>query len=46
STDVSKIPPITQQTEHLQTSAINFSETNEVCIDKQASSSLSNRRRG
>ncbi|CAG7862145.1 unnamed protein product [Brassica rapa] len=46
STDVSKMPPITLQTEHLQTSAIDFSETNEVCIDKQASSSLSNRRRG
>ncbi|WZZ50226.1 hypothetical protein YC2023_050333 [Brassica napus] len=31
STDhVSKIPPITQKTEHLQTSAIDFSETNEV----------------
>ncbi|WZZ45889.1 hypothetical protein YC2023_042148 [Brassica napus] len=27
---VSKIPPITQKTEHLQTSAIDFSETNEV----------------
>nr|VDD10068.1 unnamed protein product [Brassica oleracea] len=35
STDhVSKIPPITQKTEHLQTSAIDFSETNEVEVSR------------
>ncbi|WZZ73007.1 hypothetical protein YC2023_084377 [Brassica napus] len=31
---VSKIPPITQKTEHLQTSAIDFSETNEVEVSR------------
>nr|VDC89966.1 unnamed protein product [Brassica rapa] len=35
STDVSKMPPITQQTEHLQTSAIDFSETNEVEVSRR-----------
>ncbi|KAL0716231.1 hypothetical protein Bca4012_065553 [Brassica carinata] len=30
STDVSKTPPLTQQTQHLQTSAIDFSETKKV----------------
>ncbi|WZZ40978.1 hypothetical protein YC2023_037237 [Brassica napus] len=35
STDhVSKIPPITQKTEHLQTSVIDFSETNEVEVSR------------
>ncbi|CAF2042079.1 unnamed protein product [Brassica napus] len=34
STDVSKMPPITLQTEHLQTSAIDFSETNEVEVSR------------
>ncbi|WZY99018.1 hypothetical protein YC2023_071347 [Brassica napus] len=32
--DVSKMPPITQQTEHLQTSAIDFSEKNEVEVSR------------
>ncbi|CAF1962195.1 unnamed protein product [Brassica napus] len=31
---VSKIPPITQKTEHLQTSATDFSETNEVEVSR------------
>ncbi|WZZ28343.1 hypothetical protein YC2023_011744 [Brassica napus] len=31
---VLKIPPITQKTEHLQTSAIDFSETNEVEVSR------------
>ncbi|WZZ89333.1 hypothetical protein YC2023_117912 [Brassica napus] len=31
---VSKIPPITQKTEHLQTSAIDFSETNQVEVSR------------
>nr|VDC67691.1 unnamed protein product [Brassica rapa] len=34
STDVSKMPPITLQTEHLRTSAIDFSETNEVEVSR------------
>ncbi|CAF2149321.1 unnamed protein product [Brassica napus] len=34
STYVSKMPPITQQTDHLQTSAIDFSEKNEVEVSR------------
>nr|VDC60936.1 unnamed protein product [Brassica rapa] len=34
STDVLKMQPITLKTEHLQTSAIDFSETNEVEVSR------------
>lgn len=32
SADVSKAPPLTQQTHHLQTSPTDVSETNKVCL--------------